>query len=486
MASDLVNDTGKKQLSVKNQEPTHLGGASYEDLGGTGIDSKPNSVKIDSAKGVGTDTSIKGAGSNREGSHLPDASGVEDKLDLAFGEDDEKVDDLDKELDDLDNLHEVEIEIGKKDDDGDDDKKDKDDDKKEKVDEEAEGGDTDSGKLSFNDVQEDDDDKDKDGDDDNPFAKKELKEDGFPFGKKKDDGDDDKSDDDKDKDDDDKKTKVVVKEDEDKDEDKREKDEKDAEKVEETFRVVIDTPASNLFESAGLAPKTQKKVAAIFEQAIRSNTKQIAEQLHKHYGKKYRRQLAERNSVFEKQIDSYLGFVVEEWLRSNKVAVRTSLRAQMAEEFLNGLHQLFTESYIDVPASKVDVVKQLARKVDSLTEQINTLTADRIKLRRLAEAANKARIVSQYSQGMSANEVAKLSKLAEDVKYETAKDFREKLSMLKESYFGSTKVEDGKLKRLPAEQLTEEKKQETKPVTDPGNIGDVVADAISRAAASKW
>jgi hypothetical protein len=484
--SDLVNDTGKKQLSVRNQEPTHLSGASYTDIGGVGIDSKPNTVKIDATNGVGTDSSIKGAGQNREPSNLPDAGGVEGKMDLAWGEDGESVDDIDKELDDLEDLHEVEIEVGKKDDA--DDEKEKE--GKPKFGEEGEG--TDSGKLSFSSIQKEEDDenddkKDLHEDDDEPFGK---------FKKKSDDGDDDDKggDDDKDKGDDDDKgdkkgeTKVIVKEDENpfaKKKDDDDDDEKKDKKVEETFRVVISTPAASLFESAGLAPKTQKKVATIFEQAIRSNTKQIAKQLHEHYSKKYRAQLAERNTTFEKQIDGYLSFVVEEWVKSNRVAVRTSLRAQMAEELLGGLQQLFKEHYIDVPESKVDVVKTLAKQVETLKESQSKLIANQIRLRRLAEAANKARIVAQFGVGMSVNEVAKLTKLAEDIKYDSAKDFREKLTMLRESYFGTPDKKDttgADFKHLPQERLNEQtdKNADKKPVVNPDDIGGIVAAAISQ------
>jgi hypothetical protein len=466
MASDLVNSTAKSQLSHRNQEPTHLKGGEWEVLGGRSVDTPANDPATTPKAGgpKSADTSVPRSVA-AEKSHLPSADSIEDKLELAFGEeaDHTDVDDLDKELDDLDDLKEIEIEVGKKDDD-DDDKSDK-----PKVDEATEDDDPDGGKgynFDKKDVDEDDDSED---DDD----KKDLKEDDDnPFAKKKDDDDDDQDDEKKDKKD---KTKITVSEDDEEDDDKK--------KVEESFRVVISTPAANLFESAGLAPKTQKKVAVIFEQAIRSNTKQIAKQLHEHYAKKYRRQINERDGAVQKQVDAYLSFVVEEWMKHNKVAVRTSLRAQLAEEFMSGLQNLFKEHYIDVPESKIDVVKQLSRQVASLKENVNGLTADRIKLRRLAESANKARIVAEFATGMSSNETSRLGKLAEDVKYENAKDFRGKLALLKENYFGK---KDGasSLKHLPEETLAGEAKPAT--TTDPNDIGSIVAASIAQQAKSNW
>lgn len=506
--ADLVNQTAKDQLSKRNQEPTHLDGAKYDELGGRTVDMPANSrkTKIDATKGVGKDTSIPHAVEG-EKSHLPNAESVEDKMDLAFGNESDHtdVDDLDKELDDLDDLHEIEIEVGKKDDDDSDVKKDKDEKKDEdddkKVDEEdndvsgsdpVSKKDVDAGKLSWPDVQEDDDEPKKDDDDEDKFnfdKKKDVdEEDENPFAKK-DKDDDDKEDDDNDKEDKDK-TKITVKEDdkEEGDDDKpkfnfdKKKDDDDK-KVEERFQVRISMPQANLFESAGIAPKTQRKVAVIFEQAIRSNTKQIAKQLHEHYAKKYRRQITERDSVMQTQVDAYLSFVVEEWCKANKVAIRTSLRAQLAEEFLDGLRGLFNEHYIDVPESKIDVVSELTKKLGQLKETNNQLIADRIKLRRLAESANKARIVAEFATGLSANETSRLGKLAEDVKYDNAKDFRGKLALIKESYLGKKDSKDFK-QRLAEENVEDVKKPAKK--SDPSDIGSLVSDAISQAAKSNW
>ncbi len=93
--------------------------------------------------------------------------------------------------------------------------------------------------------------------------------------------------------------------------------------------------------------------------------------------------------------------------------------------------------------------------------------------------------MGEFAAGLSANESARLGKLTESVTYENAKDFRGKVALLKESYFGKTssKKRDD-LKRLPEETLTEEKKTPVKAQTD--DIGEQVAAAISRQAKSIW
>jgi pyridoxine 5'-phosphate synthase PdxJ len=159
--------------------------------------------------------------------------------------------------------------------------------------------------------------------------------------------------------------------------------------------------------------------------------------------------------------------------------VRSSLRTELSENFLNGLQKLFTEHYIDVPESKTDVVKSLTRHVETLKRQVNEQYAEKLKLHRLAETANKKRIVATFARDMSESQAGKLEKLAEDTQYVNANDFREKLSMLKESYF---KKQPSRATRLPEENVQE--------VTEQGAVkgeADMVADAITRQAkSSDW
>ena len=105
--SELVNPVSAAQLKPRNQEPTHLGGASYDDIGGTDTNAEPNTAKVDAEKSVKTDTTIPKS-VPAEPSHLKAAtSNIPEEADVKvkFSEeedDDEKkldeADDLDKEI----------------------------------------------------------------------------------------------------------------------------------------------------------------------------------------------------------------------------------------------------------------------------------------------------------------------------------------------------------------------------------------------------
>lgn len=462
--ADLVNDTAKRQLSPKNSEPTHLKGGSYDVLGGPTWDHKgdDSAYKIDASKGVGTDTSIPKA-TGPEKSHLPTAS---EDVDVKFDGDEDEVDDLDKELDAFEEVEPVDVDVEVDDDEDEKTVKEGALDPDDKIPALQSG---DGGAVLEQDGE----------DDENPFAKKDELDEEDSL------GDPELSD---------SKIKgaasaagIPIKE-EDDEEEKLDEDDNpfekkdDDEKLEESVKVRIKLPKTALFESAGIAPKTQKKVAVVFEQAIRETTKQVASQLHQHYKKLHEHKLAKRDAIMAKQMDAYLSYVTEEWMKANRPVIRQSLRTQLAEEFLNGLQKLFKEHYIDVPDSKVDVLQKLAAQNTRLKASLNEQHAQKLKLRRLAEQANKARIVAEFARGMSEVSAAKLNKLAEDTSYTSAKDFREKLSMLKESYFPKPASQ---AKVLPEENVQDETpKSKTKGI-DPDVTA--IADALSRQSASaKW
>ena len=416
--ADLVNDTAKRQLSPKNSEPSHLKGGGYDVLGGPTWDNK------------GGDENYKidaGKGMSQDHS-IPRATGAEGShlpsaheekdLDVKFDGDKDDLEEADDLDKELDKFEEVEP--------VDVDIEVDDDDEKE-VKEEAETDEHPYPGLKKSDG-------DKLAEDDNPFAKKG-------------DGDDDEDD-----------------------------------KIEESVKVRIKLPNTKLFESAGVAPKTQKKIAVVFEQAIRETTKQVASQVHAHYKRLHEQRLAKRDAAMAKQMDNYLSYVTEEWMKANRPVIRKSLRTQLAEEFLDGLQKLFKEHYIDVPDSKVDVLGKLTEQNAKLKASLNEQHAQKLKLRRLAEAANKARIVAEFARGMSDVSTAKLHKLAEDTQYTSAKDFREKLSMLRESYFPKPAPN---VKTLPEENIQDEpSKSKTKGIDPDVNA---VADMLTRSAASaKW
>ena len=130
-----------------------------------------------------------------------------------------------------------------------------------------------------------------------------------------------------------------------------------------------------------------------------------------------------------------MNYVVEQWIEDNKVAIETGLRTEIAENFMNNLKDLFTESYIEVPESKVDLVDELAESVEELEDQLNGSTAKLIEMAEELEGYKRDAVIAEASKDLADTQAEKLKSLAESVDFEDEETFAQKVNTIKESYF---------------------------------------------------
>ena len=106
------------------------------------------------------------------------------------------------------------------------------------------------------------------------------------------------------------------------------------------------------------------KVTTIFEARVNDRVLQIEEEIENQYAGMLEEAIDTIKTDLTEKVDDYLSYVVEQWMAENQIAVESGLRAELTEDFIGGLKNLFTEHYIDVPSDKVDLVEELASKVE--------------------------------------------------------------------------------------------------------------------------
>jgi len=200
---------------------------------------------------------------------------------------------------------------------------------------------------------------------------------------------------------------------------------------------------------ATLSDEFKAKTAVIFEAALKSKLSEEVERIEATYEEKLAEETAAQKGELVEKVDSYLNYVVEQWMEENKVAIQTGLRAEIAENFMEGLKNLFTESYIDVPESKIDLVDDLADQVEELEEALNKTTADAISLSEEVEGLKRAAIVAEAASELADTQKEKFYSLVEGVDFDDAEQFASKVATIKESFFANTTVET-------EEEITEE------------------------------
>ena len=188
-------------------------------------------------------------------------------------------------------------------------------------------------------------------------------------------------------------------------------------------------------EEATLSDGFKAKAETIFEAAIKSKLSEEINRLESKYEEELAEEIKTTKEDLVEKVDSYLNYVVEQWMEDNKVAVQSGLRTEIAEKFMNNLKDLFTESYIEVPESKVDLVDELAAEVEELEEKLNDQTGKSIAMSEELETLKKDAIIREASKDLAETQVEKLKGLVEDVDFEDADTFAQKVATIKESYF---------------------------------------------------
>ena len=312
--------------------------------------------------------------------------------------------------------------------------------------------------------------------------------------KKKDDDDDDKDekemdfediedDDDKDKDEDDDKEEDDEDDDKDKDKKKAEKKKKDVKEAIEQIFAQDETLTEAFKEKAGVLFET------VLNHRIEEEVEEIKESLEEQYNENLKEaveahaeQLHEELDNLTTKIDEYLTYVAEEWLKENELAVEKGVRAEITENFIYGLRNLFAENYIDVPEGKEDLVESLEEKTEELQEQVNSHLKRNMRLKKSLQDERRKNIIFENSSDMTMAERDQLVSLTESVDFESEEEFEKKIQIIKEHYFANEteqKVEKRDMteeEQFGSQMLTEDHHAEPASLT----AVDVYKNAISK------
>jgi hypothetical protein len=246
--------------------------------------------------------------------------------------------------------------------------------------------------------------------------------------------------------------------DEDEKEDKKKKkmkEEVEDEEEEEEEEFDIEEDVTALLDGEDLSEEFQEKARTIFEAALRSKVTEIKEALIAQYDEAYEARLVEEvqeiKSALEERVDSYLEYVAEEWVTENQLSVENGLKSEMTESFLSGMKELFEAHYVSIPEDKYDVLESMVEKLDDMETKLNEQIEKNITLnKRLSESVAEG-IFDDVAEGLALSQKEKLASLAESVEFESGEKYREKLEMLKESYFSAQKTPKAKSESLVEE-----------------------------------
>ena len=205
----------------------------------------------------------------------------------------------------------------------------------------------------------------------------------------------------------------------------------------ETIDVSADVDA--LVKDEDLSEEFKSKAATIFEAAVNSKVKEAKKKMHAGYEEKLKEESEKAKGELVEKVDSYLAYVVEEWMKENELALERGIKGEIAEDFISGLKKLFEEHYISVPDEKYDVLEDQASKIESLEKKLNEQIEKNVELNKENSEKTKTQIVAEMGEDLAETSKEKFNKLAEEVDYTNEEDFKAKVKTIKESYFGAKK-----------------------------------------------
>lgn len=216
--------------------------------------------------------------------------------------------------------------------------------------------------------------------------------------------------------------------------DKEKNDKEYAAKRKEVMKEHVDA----LLEGEELSEDFRSKAETIFESAVSTRVNEEVAVLEEAYAQSLEEEVSTIRDQLTEQVNDYLNYVVEQWVSENEVAIESGLRAELTEEFISGLRNLFTEHYMDIPEDKVDVLEGLGEKVEELEAKLNEEIERNVSLTKVIAESKQFEILVNVCEGLTTTQAEKLKTLAENVSFTSPEEYETKIVTLRESYFPQT------------------------------------------------
>jgi hypothetical protein len=190
-----------------------------------------------------------------------------------------------------------------------------------------------------------------------------------------------------------------------------------------------------LFNGESLSEEFRTKASTIFEAAVRSRVDLVVQQIEEENNEIIEEEIEAVRSQLTEQVDEYLNYVVESWVQENQLAIETGLRTEIAEDFINGLKNLFVEHYIEVPEEKADLVEEMASRVAETETILEKMAEDMAYMQVALNESKSKEILRRACEGLTEMQVQRIKSLAEGVEFTTEGEYMDKLAVIRESYF---------------------------------------------------
>ena len=191
-----------------------------------------------------------------------------------------------------------------------------------------------------------------------------------------------------------------------------------------------------MFANSDLSEDFKEQASTIFEAAINARLMIEAVRLEEEFEEALVEEIETITEELSDKLDAYLDHVVENWLEENAVAIESTLRNEIMEEFIDNLQKLFTDNYMNIPESKIDVLEALTDKVGELETRLDESITENSELKDIVAESVKEEIFFNLAEDLALTQKEKFSALAEGIEFNgDFETYEKKLRIIKENYF---------------------------------------------------
>jgi len=201
--------------------------------------------------------------------------------------------------------------------------------------------------------------------------------------------------------------------------------------------IEVEDDLNAISEALELSEENAEKARTIFKAAVQSKVAEIKESLESQYSDELKTSVEKVKGDLSEAVDKYLTYCAEEWTKENELAIERGLRAEMTENFIEGMKTLFVEHYVEVPEDKYNVMDELANRLDEMEAKLDSEVSKNMEVSEELDSLKRANVVREACEDLTESQKEKMESLSKGVDFKDQADFSEKVAEIKEAYFGN-------------------------------------------------
>lgn len=194
-----------------------------------------------------------------------------------------------------------------------------------------------------------------------------------------------------------------------------------------------------VFGGEELTEEFREKISTLFEAAVSTRVNLELTELEEAFEQRIETEVADVVEQLTDSVDKYMSYIADEWMKENEIAIESSMRTEMAEQFIEGLRDLFAEHYIDMPEERLDVVEEMSAEIDSLRARLDDVASNNIELEKVLAKYTMEEAFQEVAEGLTTTQASKFYTLAEGIEFDGDVDaYSKKLNIIKEKVFNKS------------------------------------------------